>query len=76
MGGCLEFIEYLWVGDCNPVKELGELFVGVSFHAQVELQRVDYVLQQREVAVGRGYCFMQSMEHENIAAASLLNWLG
>jgi hypothetical protein len=73
----LEFIEDLWVGDCDPVEELGELFVGLIGRGQLDSQYVDLALNQVEVAVGREYRFLQSTGCERVAAAvSLFNGLG
>jgi hypothetical protein len=77
MRGGLEFIEYLRVGDCDPVEELGELFVDYFGIAEFDLQYVEFALNQTEVAVGRVYCFMQSTWYERVASVvSLFNRLG
>jgi hypothetical protein len=77
MGGCLEFIEDLRVGNCNPVEELGELFVGLMGRGQLDSHYVEFALNQTEVAVGRVYCFMQSTWYERVASVvSLFNRLG
>ena len=76
MRGCLEFIEYLRVGDCNPVEELGELSVGVPGRVQFEPQRAEFALNQAEVAASHRTELVQSAGVECVAAAiALFDWV-
>ena len=66
MRGGLEFIEYLWVGDCDPVEKLGELFVGVSRRVQVEFKRHEFGLDKLKVGVGHSPEIVQLVEVERV----------
>ena len=52
MGGCLEFIENLRVGYCDPVEELDELFVDVFCLVEAQRNLVKLGLRRHEVGVG------------------------
>jgi hypothetical protein len=64
MRGGLEFMEYLRVGCCNPVEELGEFFIDVPGRAQLESHYVELALNQAEVVVGHVPEFLQSADVE------------
>lgn len=67
--GGLEFIEYLWVGCCDPVQELNELLVDTIDFAYFHFEGDDFLLHHREVGVGHCYGFVKSTRYERFAAA-------
>lgn len=70
MRGCLEFIEDLWVGDCDPVEELGELLVDYFGIDEFDLQYVEFALNQTEVAVSHFAEIVQCADVEHFAAVA------
>ncbi len=64
--GGLEFIEYLWVGCCNPVQELHELLVDLLQLSIANLVAVNTHLNVVEVSVDIVKRFLQQAQiHSN-----------